>query len=154
MEWSQHKSCWKKAWNMVLKECVSFRSQFFLWYVVFQFTFMYTIYFNFHYSHQCRYTHYTLLLCLHMEYEKEENNQVNKKTFNQITQVMQVDRTLTTIPMKNDDPYILDVNASCCIFWDNCMWKSNILYNVLDIVSELKDNMLPISVTIICMLTF
>ena len=42
---------------MVLKECVSFITQLLqCMYVSFQFTFMHTIYFIFHYSQQCRYT--------------------------------------------------------------------------------------------------
>ena len=34
-----------------------------------------------------------------------------KKTFGQITQVMQVAQTLTIVPGKKDDPYFLDADA-------------------------------------------
>ena len=69
-----------------------------------------------HYAHQCRYTHYTLFLCLYMEDEEEENNQAINKCFGQIIQVMQVGRNLKTVRMKNDEQYLLDVNAIICIF--------------------------------------
>ena len=78
---------------------------------------------------------------------------INKK-FIQITQVRHVARALEIVPRMSDHPYILDVNASCGILWNICLWKSDILYNVLDIVSQLKNNGLPISVKITCMLTF
>ena len=41
--------------------------------------------------------------------------EINKK-YRQIPQVMQVPRALTTVPMKNDDPYILDVNETIVYF--------------------------------------
>jgi len=37
----------------------------------------------------------------------------------------------------------LNINATYCIFWNNCIWKSGILFNVMDIVSQLKDKGLP-----------
>ena len=65
---------------MDLKECVSFMIQLFLCkYIAFPFTFMYTIYFIFHYFQQCRYTQCTLFLCLHMEAKEEENNHTNEQ---------------------------------------------------------------------------
>ena len=75
MEWIQLKSCWEKAWDLVLKECVSFKTQFFLWYIAFQHALMYIIYLIFQYSQQCKYTHYTLFLSLYMEAEEEKKNQ-------------------------------------------------------------------------------
>jgi hypothetical protein len=39
-------------------------------------------------------------------FEEEEKIDPINKTFNQITQVMEVARALTTIPTKNDDQYI------------------------------------------------
>ena len=68
--------------------------------------------------------------------KKKTVNAINK-TFVQITQVIEVARALTTIPTKNDDHYIwISMQA---ILWNNCLWKSNILFNVMDIVSQLKD---------------
>ena len=145
---------------MVLKECVSFMTQLFLCrYIAFQFTFMYTIYLIFHYFQQCRYTQCTLFLCLQMLAKKRKTTEPMNNTFVQITQLMQVARVPIIVPTKNDDPYLIlmlkQVVVAYCIFWNICPWKSNILYNnVLDILSELKKNGLPISVTITCMLTF
>ena len=145
---------------MVLKEFVSFMTHLFLcMYFTFQFTFMYTIYFIFHYSRQCRYTQYTYFYVCRWKLKKRKTIEPINKTFSQITQLMQVAQASITIPTKNDDPYLIlmlmQVLVACCIFWNNCLWKSIILYNnVLDILSELKNNRLPISVTITCMLTF
>ena len=84
MEWSQQKTCWWRAWDMVLKEYVSFMTHLFLcMYFTFQFTFMYTIYFISHYSQQCRYTRYTLFLCLYMEVVEEKNNRANQNNIRQ-----------------------------------------------------------------------
>ena len=86
--------------------------------------------------------------------KKREKIQEINKPFSHITQVMQVDWALKKVLVKSDDPYIFYVNAICCTFWNNFLWKSYILYNVLDIVSQLKDNGLLISVTITCTLEF
>ena len=87
--------------------------------------------------------------------KKRKTIKVVNKTFGQITQLMQVDRALIRVPTKNDRSiFIFYVNASWCIFWNISLWKVDILYNVLNIVSKLKDNGLPITVTITWMLTF
>ena len=50
----------------------------------FRYILMYIIsYSNFHYSHQCIYTHYSLFLCLQMEGEEEENNQHHEQNIPQ-----------------------------------------------------------------------
>lgn len=49
-------------------------SHFLLWYIVIRLTLMYIIHFNFHYSDQCRDTHYPLFLCLEMEQDQEDKN--------------------------------------------------------------------------------
>ena len=85
--------------------------------------------------------------------KKRQKIETINKTFDQMTRVMQVAWALIAFTTKNDDPYILDVNASCCIFWNKFLLKLNILYNILDIVSQFKDNELPISVTVSRMLT-
>ena len=63
---------------------------------------------------------------------------------------MQVARVLITFPAKKDDPYLIlmlmQVVATCCIIWNNYLWKLDILYNnVLEILSKLKNNGLSIS---------
>ena len=73
---------------------------------------------------------------------------------------MELDWAPIAIPTKHDDPYLIlmlmQVNdVTLYIYSNNCLWKLDILYNnVLDILLELKNNGLPISVTITCMLTF
>ena len=105
MELRQQKSCWNKAWDLVLKECIQFRNHFLLWYISFWFTLMYIVYFNFHYSHQCRYSHYTIFfnVCRWNKTRKMKKIDAIKKTFLQMTQVTVVGRALTSVPTKNDD---------------------------------------------------
>ena len=87
MELRQQNTCCKKAWDLVLKPCVQLMSHSLLWYNVIRFTLMYIIYFNFHYSHQCGYSHNTLFLCLQMEQDQEdENNRYNKQNIPPNTQ--------------------------------------------------------------------
>ena len=119
MEWSQQKTCWWKAWDMVLKECVSFMNQLLLCkYVTFQFTFMYTIYFISHYSWQCRYTQYTLFLCLQMQVELEEdNNQSNQQNIQQ-NNLSDASGSSTNSSSSEEwwSIFNFDVNSSCCSF--------------------------------------
>ena len=72
MELRQHKTCCNKAWDLVLKQFAYFMSHFLLWYIAIRYKLMYIIYFNFNYSHQCRYTHYFLVLCLSKKQDKED----------------------------------------------------------------------------------
>ena len=41
----------------------------------------------------------------------------------------------------------LNVTVSC-MFWNICLWKLWILFNVLNVLSQLHEDMLPINVTI------
>ena len=71
-------------------------------------------------------------------------NKINKtkiidainKTFLQITQVMEVARELTTILVRNDD--LLGYQCNLLYFLKCLSLKSNILFNVINIVPQLK----------------
>jgi hypothetical protein len=52
-----------------------------------------------------------------MELEEEENNRCNQQNIFQITQVMEVARALTTVPMKNDDQYIW-ISMQAVVFFE------------------------------------
>ena len=67
------------------------------------------------------------------------------KTFLQIAQVMEVAWALTVVPVKNVDQYIWISMQVVVFFWNNCLWKLDILFNVMDIVSQLKDKGLQIT---------
>ena len=77
--------------------------------------------------------------------KKKKTINIMNKTFLQITQVMQVARAVTTIPMKNDDQYVW-ISKKGIVFFEIFVVKSNILFNVMDIVSKLKDKGIPIIV--------
>ena len=95
-----------------------------------------------------------------MEVELEEDkNWANQHNIKKNNPSDASGSSTSSCSMNNDDPYLIlmlmQTIVACYIFWNNCLWKSYILYNnVLDILSELKNNGLPISVTITCMLTF
>lgn len=101
MELHQRKACCNKAWDLVLKPCAQFMSHFFLWYISIRFTWMYIMYFNFQYFHQCRYTHY-FYVCIWNKIKKTKTIDAINKTFLQITQVMELSQALETVPEKND----------------------------------------------------
>ena len=131
-----------------MKECVSFQNQLFLWYITFQFTFIILYILIFIIS-----TNVDTVITLYLNYvfrlklKKKKTIEAIDKTFDQITQVMQVARAMRIVPMKDDDQYIwllmevvvyskvivCENMAFCIIYW---------------IVSQFKDNGLPISVTI------
>ena len=107
MEMCQHKSCWQKAWDLVLKKSVSFKTQFLLhgmslfnlhscilfisiFVILTNVDTLITLYFYF-----CRWN-----------LKKRKIIEAINKAFDQITQVMEVARALTTILVKNDDQYI------------------------------------------------
>ena len=68
------------------------------------------------------------------------------KTFLQITQVMEVARVVTAIPMKNDDQYIW-ISMQAIVFFEIFVCENQtFLFNVMDILSQLKDKGLPITI--------
>ena len=82
---------------------------------VFQFTFMYTIYFIVHYSRQCRYTQCTLFLCLEILVEEEENNWANEQNIQPNNPIGA--SGLNTHNSPNKEGWFIfnfDNNASCC----------------------------------------
>jgi len=80
------------------------------------------------------------------------NNKINKmkiidainKTFLQITQVMEVARALTMILMENDERFGYQCNLLYFLKWLSV--KIIHFVNVMDIVSQLKDKGLPITI--------
>ena len=85
-------------------------------------------------------------------FEEEENNRANQK--NIWPNNPSHGSSSSTFDKSSSEEWwsiYLVINASCCIFWNNCLWKSNILFNVMDIVSHLKYKGLPISVDQFCM---
>ena len=63
---------------------------------------------------------------------------------------MEVTRALTTIPVKSDDQYIW-ISIQVVVFFEIIVCeKLDIFFNVMDIVSQLKDKGLPISVDQFC----
>jgi len=83
----------------------------------------------------------------YMELEEEENNRGNQQ--NIWPNNPSHGSSSITDNSSNEEWWsiYLDINASCCIFWNNCLWKSDILFNVMDIVlSQLKYKGLPIRV--------
>ena len=70
---------------------------------------------------------------------------MNKK-FLKITQVMKVAQTMTIVQAKNDDHYVWISKQSILFFEIYMSMKSDILFNVMDIVFQLKDKGIPITV--------
>jgi hypothetical protein len=71
--------------------------------------------------------------------------EINKSLF-QITQVMEVARALKKVPAKNDDQYIW-ISMQVVVFFEIIVCESQtFFFNVMKIVSRLKENGLPISV--------
>ena len=81
-----------------------------------------------------------------MEREEEENNRCNQQTIRPNNPSRGSSSSTDNISSEEWWSIYLDINASCCIFWNNCLWKLDILFNVMDIVSQLKDKGFPIIV--------
>lgn len=72
-------------------------------------------------------------------------NTINK-TFLHITQVMEVSRALTIVPTKNDDKYI-SISMQAIAFFETFVCENyTILFNVMVILFQLKENGLHIAV--------
>ena len=74
-----------------------------------------------------------------MEGEEEENNQCREQNILKITQVMEVALAVTTVQVKNDDHYVWISKKGVLFFEIYMSVKLDILFNVMDIVSQLKD---------------
>ena len=90
--------------------------------------------------------------------EKEENNRANEQNIGPNNPIYASGSNTDNNSIEEwwsiFNLMLMQANVACCIFWNNYLWKLDILYNnVLDILSELKNNRLPRSVTITCMLT-
>ena len=66
------------------------------------------------------------------------------KTLLQLTQVMEIARAVTTVLVKND-VNMFGYQSKALYFLKYLSVKSNILFNVMDIVSQLKDEGIPIT---------
>ena len=67
------------------------------------------------------------------------------KTFLKITEVMEVALAVTTVQAKNDDHSVW-ISKKGIVFFENIPVNSDILSNVMDIVSQLKDKGISIIV--------
>ena len=76
--------------------------------------------------------------------KKKIINTVNK-TFLKITQVMKVAWAMRLVPTKNNDQYVRYQSKALYFLKYLCV-KLDILFNVMDIVSQLKDGGLPITI--------
>ena len=77
--------------------------------------------------------------------KKKTINTVNK-AFLKTTQVMEVALAVTTVQVKNDDHYVWISKQGVVFFLKYLSVKSDILFNVMEIVSQLKDKGIPITV--------
>ena len=59
---------------------------------------------------------------------------------------MEVARAVTIVQEKNDDRYVLDIKTRRYIFFKYLFVETNILFNVMDIMSQLKEKWIPIIV--------
>ena len=126
-------------------------SHFLLWYIAIQFILMYIIYFNFHYFHQHRYTHYTLFLCLQMELQDQEdkNNQCNQQKIPPNNP--RHGSSSSSDNSANKEWWQFWISMQTIVFFEIFfLWKRDILFNIMDIVSQWKDKGLPITIPL-CM---
>ena len=67
------------------------------------------------------------------------------KTFLQITQVIEVTQAMTTFPTNNDDQYVW-ISKQGVVFFEIFVYEIKHFFNVMDIVSQLKDKGIKINV--------
>ena len=120
-------------------------SHFFVCYNVIRFKLMYIIYFNFHYSHQCRYTHYTLFLCLQMERNQEdENNRCNQQKIRPNSPSHE--SSLSTDNSSSKKWWSIWISMQFVVFFEIIIYENKtFLFNLMDIVPQLKGKGLAIT---------
>lgn len=136
MELCQHKRYWKKACNMILKEVYGswvtscYAGTFILdlrWCILFISIFIML-------------TNVHKLITLHFyvcRWKMKKMKTINaiKKTFLQITKVMEVARVVTSVLAKNDDQYIW-ISIEAIVFFEKFVCENqSFWFNVMDILS-------------------
>ena len=110
MQLRQLKTCCNKAWDSVLKPCAQFMSHLFLWYIDVLFTLIILFISIF-----IILTNVDTLITLYFyvckwNLKKTKIIDAINKTILQTTQVMEVARALTTVPINNDDLFGFQCN--------------------------------------------